>query len=263
MSKRASSSSPGGLVVFRGVLASVVVVGGLVLPGSPAAAAEGDWLLTASTESVCVYDFEDPAWCGPELSVQVPYLLTSDDLYSATFTITGPSGPVATKSSRAFYRETPRPSRFTTSTPTGLPAGTYRVSFDLSVSGRWSCSVYNPSGCSWRGGISASYDYDVPWGGAPVTVQPTWQLRAKVTDRQCVKTCVVEVTARTNIPEFTYQGRLERKAGKKWVKASKWEDMYDDNLMFARKQPKGKNKYRIVVRTNPVTVSNVVTSGKD
>jgi hypothetical protein len=65
--------------------------------------------------------------------------------------------------------------------PTTLAHGTYRYSVDISTVGRWSCSVYDPNGCTWIDSYRQSRTYIFSWNGTKTIVYPAAKPKASST----------------------------------------------------------------------------------
>lgn len=168
--------------------ATIFMVLGVVMSAVPASAEgerRGNWDLYVDA-SGCAYDWEDQAWCGPDLVVHADVYIYDDDRYSATMRLIGPNGDVPLQyGANARYSQGRGASStdpnywgpsFEKRTPTGgLAPGRYGVTLSVDVSGRWSCSIYSRDVCNFLEPKSNVYAWVFDWNGASIQV-PTINL---------------------------------------------------------------------------------------
>lgn len=150
--------------------------------GTAAAEGErkGNWNLYVDAAG-CAYEWEDQAWCGPDLVVHADMYLTDKDRYSATMLLQGPDGevpvqyPLRTPYAAGRGAQSTDPNywgpSFENRTPTGgLAPGRYGLTLSINVSGRWSCSIYSEDVCSFLKPRDAVYAWIFDWNGTSVEV---------------------------------------------------------------------------------------------
>lgn len=166
------------------LLAAVAVTVPVTVMGAGTAAAEGErkgnWDLYVDAAG-CTYEWEDQAWCGPELIVHADMFLTDDDRYSATMQLQSSNGDIPLQYSlttpyaagRGAQSTDPNywgPS-FDNRTPTGgLAPGTYGLTLSINVSGRWSCTIYSEDVCNFLKPRDAIYAWIFDWDETSVQV---------------------------------------------------------------------------------------------
>lgn len=206
--------------------ALLVLAAGLVAALPASAASPSDWYLSVGPSCGNNFLAKEP-WCGPMLVVRDPQMHLDDEMSWPTNSLTGSSGPVPLQmSSRAYdtgswYKFPPADDyqgpAYYNYTPSGLPAGDYTYKLTIDISGQWTCSAYNPKGCSWLHGDKLRYEWHFTWDGtSTITVAPTWQLIVQP-QRICgTKGCAAVITYGANVPLLT-PVKLQRKtAGKAW-----------------------------------------------
>lgn len=114
-------------------------------------------------------------WCGPTVLVPLTNSQTvhTDLPYERSMTLTKADGtPVPVSNVRQDYT-TPSDGNtgaaLEAATPTGLPDGTYTVTWQLSQAGHWNCSVWYHDGCLWFDTHSANGTNTVVWVAPPPT----------------------------------------------------------------------------------------------
>ncbi len=188
------------------LVAAIVMVSVMSIASSTptsAATKDGDWSLVVSTTDLCD-EYDDPAWCGPTLTVRIPSGSASSGL-AATHKFTGPTGVVKLDTISEGYTDWwsggvgyTDPDFWGLATQsraaTSLPRGSYVYEVTFFTKSRWSCSIYNPGVCSWISGWSKTFTYKFTWSGSRVQVKPfvfheksTYEAKVTVSKRAAAK----------------------------------------------------------------------------
>jgi hypothetical protein len=129
----------------------------------------------------CMFEWQDQNYCGPSLVVRLPPLFgLSDGFFAGKAILTGPSGAVPLQfgeslsfqsnrglsvSDRAYWGDA-----FEKHVPTDLPFGEYTYEVDVEMSGKWICSIYSKSGCSFYEGHRFQSTYQFSWNGSRIDI---------------------------------------------------------------------------------------------
>jgi hypothetical protein len=168
--------------IVKRFLAVLVFVFGLV----PTSSVNANWETIGDTRlvvepGICeMYKYQNKAFCGPELTVRVPPLLTKGDGVTVSVSLAGPSGHIALEYGNvatisngiSFTDRDYWQSKSQTSTPTDLPFGPYTFRWEYFRRGQWTCSKYNPNGCSWSSDQRETYTYAFDWQGVKLETYP-------------------------------------------------------------------------------------------
>lgn len=168
-----------GKLAFIGAL---VAASGVI--SIPAASAEGErrgnWDLYVDANG-CAYEWQDQAWCGPALVVHANMYLSEDDRYSSKMKLFGANGDVSLQYGADARFNPGRGSSaidpnywgpaFEKRTPSGgLAPGRYGLTLSVSVSGRWSCSIYSRDVCNFLEPNEEIYAWVFDWTGTTMQV---------------------------------------------------------------------------------------------
>lgn len=258
------------------VVALGALVIGLLAPAAPAqalATPENEWLTTVGND--CFTNVDGGQTCRTKFITRTRVYIPRDQTVFISGTLTGDFGTRDVFPKLDAWRNQPPAEDYdglsfnTNILLNGLDSdalapGTYTYQLRVDYPQQWSCSRFNPDGCSFVGGENYVYTYTFAFDGVtPIVVAPQW--RAELTSAKKDNTFTgpeVDLYYRTNAPRGT-QVLIQRKdPGKKWKTVRRVQvPEFDLGLgdFFTDKNPKRgvTYRYRLVFKTaGGDTVSN-------
>lgn len=129
----------------------------------------------------CMFEWQDQNYCGPSLVVRLPPLFgLSEGFFSGKAILTGPGGAVPLEYGESLSFQSNRGlsisdsaywgDAFEKHSPTNLQFGEYSYEVDVEMSGKWMCSIYSKSGCSFVDAHRFQSTYQFSWNGSRIDV---------------------------------------------------------------------------------------------